>query len=145
MLVAEHLACAGDTRLHLIGNEQHVVLLAEVVALLQIAIIRNKHTSLALDGFCNETADFVAILLESLFKSLGIVVGNADESGSQRTVVGVRTGVVAHGDDGHGASVEVAFAADNLDLVVGNTLLHGTPAAGKLQGCFHTLSTCVHG
>ena len=74
-----------------------------------------------------------------------VVVGYAYEAGRQRSVLVVRAGIVAHGDHGDGAAVEVALAADNLDFVVLNALLHRTPAAGQLQGRLHALGARVHG
>ena len=41
--------------------------------------------------------------------------------------------------------MKVAFTADDLNLVVGNTLLHCTPASSQFQGCFHALCTRIHG
>ena len=144
VLRAEHASGAGNTRLHLVGNEQHVVLVAQVEALLQVAIVGHEDAGLALDGLGDESAHLLAILVESFLKRLGIVIGNADEARRQRTVLGIRTGVVTHGDDRHGASVEVALAADNLNLVVLDAFFHSAPAASQLQGRLYALGTRVH-
>ena len=145
VLAAQHLACTGDTGLHLVGDEQHVVLVAQVVAFLQIAIIGHKHASLALDGLDDEGCYLLAIFLESVLKGLGVIVGDADEAWGERAVVGIRAGVVAHGDDGDGASVEVALAADDLHLFVVNTFLDRTPTTCQLQRGLNGLGTRVHG
>ena len=144
MLGAEHLAGAGYAGLHLVGYEQHIVLVAQVEAGLQIAVVGNKHTGFALDGLGYEGAYLFTILVKGFLKGLGVVIGDADETGGERTVLVVRTGVVAHRNHGHRAAVEVTLAAYHLDLVVLYAFLHGTPAAGQLQSGLHAFSTGVH-
>ena len=119
--------------------------MAQVEAFLQVAVIGDEHTCLTLDRLGDECGNFLAIFLERLLKRLGIIVGDADETGGQGTVVGVAAGVIAHGDDSHGAAVEVTLAADDLHLVVGDALLGNTPATGELQGGLDALGTGVHG
>ena len=145
MVAGQHFACAANTALHLVGHEEHVVLLADVVALLQVAFIGDVNASLALDGFQQETGDFVAFLLKHFLKSIGVVVGDADEAGSHGAVVGVALGVIAHGDDGDGTAMEVAFAAHDFHLVVRDTFFDDTPTAGELEARFVGFRARVHG
>ena len=144
MLAAQHLTRTSDTCLHLVGDEQHLVLLTQVVALLQITLVRNEHTCLALNRLSDECAHFLAMLLQRLLERLRIVVRNADETRSQWSVVSVRTGVVAHGNHRYSTSVEVTATAYNLDLVVRNSFLHSTPAASQLQSGLNTFGTGIH-
>ena len=144
MLAAQHAAGAGNTRLHLVGNEQHIVLVAQVVAGLHISVVGHKHTRLALNRLSDEGTNLVALLVEHLLQGLRIIIRYAYEARSERSVLCIRAGVVAHGDDRYGSAVEVAVAANHLDLVVGNAFLHGAPAAGQLQSSLHALGTRVH-
>ncbi len=120
------------------------MLVADVIAFLQIALVGDVHAGLALDRLDEETGNLVAVLLQHLLQRVGVVVGYADETGSHRAVVGIALRVVAHSDDGDGAAVEVAFAADNHNLVVLDAFLDDAPAAGQLQGCLVGLGTAVH-
>ena len=120
------------------------MLVAQVEAFLQIAVIRYKHSGFSLDRLGDERAHFLAVLVESFLESLRIVVRDADEARGQRTVLSVRRRVVAHCDDGDGSSVEVSATADDLDLVVRNALLYGSPAAGELEGCLYAFGSGVH-
>ena len=87
VVASEHLTCTGDTALHLVGHEQHVVFLADVVAFLQITFIRNVNASLTLDRLQQETCDLLAVLCENLLQCVRIVVRDTDETRCQRTVV----------------------------------------------------------
>ena len=97
----------------------------------QVALVRHIHAGLM--GSTRKPPPS-AVLGQAFLQCVGVVVGNAQEAGSHGTVVGVGLGVVAHGDDGDGTAVEVAFAADNHHFVVGDALLDHTPTAGQLQG-----------
>ena len=125
--------------------KQHVVLVAQVEALLQVAIVGHEDASLSLDGLGNKGAHLVAIFVEGTAQGLHVVIRNTDEARRQRTILGVGAGVVAHGDDGHGAAMEVAVAADDFDLIVADAFLHGTPTASQLQGSLNAFGTRVHG
>ena len=144
VVAGQHLAGAGNAALHLVGHEQNVVFLADVVALLEVALIGDIDARLALDGLQQETSHLGAVLGQHLLQRVGIVVGDAQETGGHGAVVGVALGVVAHGDDGDGAAVEVALAADNHHLVVGDALLHHAPATGQLQSRLVGLGAGVH-
>ena len=50
VVACQHLAGAGNAALHLVGHEEDVVLLADVIAFLQVAFVGDVHASLALDG-----------------------------------------------------------------------------------------------
>ena len=119
--------------------------MAQVEAFLQVAIVGNEYTSLALDGLSDECGNLLAIFVERVFERLGIIVGDADETGGQGTVVGIAVRIIAHGDDSDGAAVEVALAADDFHLVIVDTFLDNTPATGELQGGLNALGTGVHG
>ena len=51
MVAGEHTSGTSDTGLDLVRDEQDVVLLAEVVALFQIAVVWHVDSGLALDRF----------------------------------------------------------------------------------------------
>ncbi len=121
------------------------MLVADVIAFLQIALVGDINAGLALDGFEQETGNGVAVFLQHALKGIGVVVGDADETGSHGTVVGVALGVVAHSDDGDGAAVEVAFAADDLHVLILDTFLHHAPAASQLEAGLVGFGTSVHG
>ena len=59
--------------------------MAEVEAFLQVAVIGNEDTSLALDRLGDEGGNFLAMLLEGLLECISIIVGDADETGGQGT------------------------------------------------------------
>ena len=145
VVAGQHLTRTGDTALHLVGHEQHIVFLADIIAFLQVAIVRHIDAGLTLDGFEQEARHLLAVFSEAFLQRVGIVVGNAQEAGGHGTIVGVALGVVAHGDDGDGAAVEVTLAADDFHLVVGDAFFHHTPTAGQLQTCLVGLGTGVHG
>ena len=144
MVAGEHLAGTGDTRLHLVGDEEHVVRVAEVVAFLDIAIVRHIDAGLALDGFHDHGADLVAFLVEDFLQRFRVVVRDFDEARGERTVVVVAVRIVRHGDDGDGAAVEIAVTHNDQGLVLRNAFDHVTPAAGQFQGGLHRFGAGVH-
>ena len=144
MLAAEHATGSGNTRLHLVGNEQHVVLVAEVEALFKIAVVGHEHTCLALNGFSNKGTNLIAIFVEGFAQGVYIIIRNAYETWRERAILSIRARVVAHSDDRDGAPVEVTIAANNLDFIVVDAFLHSTPAAGKFQSGLNTFGTGVH-
>ena len=117
--------------------------LTEVVAFLQIALIGDKHASLTLDGFHEETANHR--VFQSFRQSVHIVVGDSDESGRERTETCVGIRIVGKGDDGDGTTVEVAFAHNDLGLVFRKTFLVITPTTAEFQSRFVSLGAGVHG
>ena len=145
VVASQHLTRTGDTALHLVGHEQHVVLLTNIVAFLQVAIVRDINTSFTLNGLQQETSDFLTLLGQHLLQSIGVIVRDADETGSHRAIVGIRLWVITHGDDGNRAAMEVAFAANDLYLIVRDTFLDNTPTAGQLQACLVSFGARVHG
>ena len=66
MLRAKHTARTCNSCLHLVGDEQHVVLMTEVEAFLQVAVVGNEDARLALYGLSDKGANLVAIFVECL-------------------------------------------------------------------------------
>ena len=118
--------------------------MAQVVAFLDITLVRDIDAGFALDGFHHHGADLVTFLFEHFPEGFGVIVRDPDETGRERTVVVVAVRVVRHRDDGDGAAVEVALADDDQGLVFGNALDDISPAAGQLQGRLDRFRARVH-
>ncbi|MFO7627252.1 MAG: hypothetical protein R6V62_08350, partial [Candidatus Fermentibacteraceae bacterium] len=54
-ITCQQLACTGNARLHLVGNEEDIVLFTEVIGLFNITVIGYKDTRFTLDGFHKES------------------------------------------------------------------------------------------
>ena len=68
MITAEQPAGAGDAGLYLVGDEEHVVLLAQVVAGFQISFVRYVNTCFPLYRFHQKGSNPVARLFQHCFK-----------------------------------------------------------------------------
>ena len=144
MVAGEQLAGAADARLHLVGDEQDVVRVAQVVAFLEIALVRDIDAGFTLDGLDDHGANLVTLLVQHFAQRLGVVIGNVDETGREGSVLGIAVRVVGHGDDGDGPAMEIAVRHDDEGLVLGDALHFVTPAAGQLEGCLDGFGTGVH-
>lgn len=150
---AEHLSGTGKTGLDLVGDQEDVVLLAELGDLLEVAIVGDHDTSLTLNGLDQEGADVLAVVLEDVLEVLDVVVADgaaglgADGAnvGEVRTESETCVGVGRHGNDSDSASVEVLSAGENDGLALGDVLLKVAPLAGELDGSLDGLGTGVHG
>ena len=71
--VAEKLPRPGNTGLDLIADQQGIVLIAQGSGLLQVILVRNNNSCLALDGFDQEGSQVGACFLERFAQS-GLVV-----------------------------------------------------------------------
>ena len=66
MVACEHASGASYAGLYLISHEEYIVLLTEVVALFQIAVVRHVYACLALDRLGQEGRYPVAFFLQHL-------------------------------------------------------------------------------
>ena len=140
VVAGEHFACAADAGLYLIGNKKDIVLVAEVIAGLEVAVRRDIYAGLSLDGLYQHCAHLVAFFFQDLAEGVNIVVGDLDEARCERPVLGIAVRIRRHCDDGDGPSVEVAVAHDDEGLVLRDALYLVTPAACKLQCRLNGLS-----
>ena len=144
VVAGEQLAGAADAGLDLVGDEQHVVRVAQVEAFLEVALVRDIDAGFALDGLHDHGADLVALFVQDLPQRLGVVIGNVDETGREGPVLAVAVRVAGHRDDGDGAAVEVAVGHDDEGLVLRDALHLVAPAAGQLEGRLDGLGAGVH-
>ena len=94
MVKGEHLARTPEARLNLIGDQEHVVLGAEVAHALQIAVRWNYDAALALDRLHADGTD-VWVRLEFRLQVHQVVILEQVEAGGERAEVCVATGVIA--------------------------------------------------
>ena len=120
------------------------MLMTQVVAFLEITVVGHEDTCLALYRFYDKATHLIAIFVQCLLQGFRIIIRNTDKARGERTVFVIRAGVVTHGDHSNRAAMEIAFAADDLYLVIRNILFDSTPATCQFQGGLHTLGTCIH-
>src|SRR5690606_1149188 len=108
----------------------------------QIAIPGNKNTSLALDGFKDESTD--VWIAQCFLQRFCIVVRNDLDAREIRSKAATRIGVRRRRDDARGATVKVARREYEHGLVVGYALFCIAPPPCQLHGRLHSLSATVH-
>src|ERR1035437_4078184 len=86
VITGKQFTCTAYSSLNLIGNKQHIVLMAKVIAFFQIPIIRNKCACFTLDRFYQKAGN-ILILIKYFFKGIDIIERNYDKTRSIRTVV----------------------------------------------------------
>jgi hypothetical protein len=104
--VAEQLSSTRDTSLNLITDQQHIVLVAQSSGLLEVIVVWDNNSRLALDGLNQECSQVRARLLKRLAQSslviiLDWLVGSwncAANVGDERAIVLSRLGVRGQGD-----------------------------------------------
>lgn len=93
MITSEHFTGSSETSLDLIGDQQDVILGAEISDLLQVSIFRDNNATFSLDGLDTDGAD-VGVRLEHPLKVFRIVVLEQFKALSERTKLGVSRRVV---------------------------------------------------
>lgn len=75
-LVTQQLTRAGDTGLDLVADQEYIVLVAQSASLLQVILVRNDNTSLALNRLNQEGGQVGAGRLKGLAQSSLVIVGD---------------------------------------------------------------------
>jgi len=141
VVAAQQRAGAAEAGLNLIGDEQDVVGGANLGRALQVARRGHAHAPFALDRLDQE-GDGVG--RDGLFQRVGVIVRDHDEAGGQRAELLFVLRFAGEADQGGGAPGEVAFADDDLGLVVGHALHLVAPLAGGLDGRLDRFRAGVH-
>jgi len=142
---AQHLPRAADAGLDLVGDEQHVVLLAQPLRLAEVALRRDDDAGLALDGLDHERREVVAPGLEGGLERGEIAEGDEGVAGHEGAEVMGGGGVGGGGDGGEGAAPEVALREEHGGGVGRDALDLVRPLARKLDGGLAGLDAGVHG
>ncbi|MGC0369449.1 hypothetical protein RKD05_001701 [Microbacterium sp. SLBN-111] len=137
----ERLAHAAEARLDLVGDEQHVVLGADLPHPAEEPLRRDDDAGLALDRLEEHRG---GVLVDRGGDGIRVSVGHMDEAGRVRTEVVVRGGVVAETDDRRGAAVEVTVRDDDGRGIRGDALRPVAPRAGDLDAGLDRLRAGVH-
>jgi hypothetical protein len=104
--VAEQLSCTRDTSLDLVADQQHIVLVAQSSGLLEVIVVWDNNSCLALDRLDQERSQVGACLFKRLAQSslviiLDRLVGSwncAANVGDKRAIVLSRLGIRRQGD-----------------------------------------------
>ncbi len=142
MLAGEELAGASESGLDLVADQQGLVLTAQLVEALEIALGWNDDPALALDRL-DEDPDHVGV--HRVAGRLEIPVGQQREARREGTEAVAVLRVVGEADDRRGATVEVAGEDQDLGLAVRHALDLVAPLARGLDRGLHRLGTRVHG
>ncbi len=145
VVTTQKLACAGDSGLHFISDEQYVVLFTEVFTSFQVSVIGNENTGFTLNGFNEESGYLISFHFENLLESIHIVVGDDLNSRRVRAVFGTGFPIGGKGNDCNGTSVKISFASDNNGLIFGDSFFQVTPFSGELQSGFNGFCSRIHG
>eukprot|EP01137_Pigoraptor_chileana_P009058 Opistho-2@56753 len=143
VVAREHAARAAESRLDLVGNKQHIGILADLLGLAQIPLVRHNDARLALDRL-NVKAGYGRVL-HGLTKRVEVVVRDDGESGSERSKTILARGVRRGRHSRCRAPPEVALGEDDFGLVMGHSLCRVRPLARELDGRFAALGASVHG
>ncbi len=119
MVACQHFARAAETRLDLIGDEEHAVLAADPSAVREIAASRNANACFALHRLQQEST---GIRRNRALERLRIAERHDAHAGHEwaEAIAILRLG--RERDCRKRASVEIAFAGDDLALVLGDAL-----------------------
>ena len=127
--------------LDLVGDHQHVGLVAQRAHLAEEALRRHDHAALALDRL-EQHGD--RRLVDRGADRGDVAVRHHPEARRVRRVAGRRVGVVAEADDRGRAAVEVALHHDDRGLRLGDALDVVAPAAADLDRGLDGLGAGVH-
>jgi hypothetical protein len=141
VLAGEQAAGAAEAGLHLVGDQQHVVLAADFGAAGEPAGGRDHDAAFALDGFEQEGRGVGG---DGCLEGRGVAVGDAAEARREGAEAVAVLGLGREADDGGGAAVEVVGADDDLGLAVGHALELVGPLAGGLDGGLDGFEAGVH-
>ncbi len=135
-------AGAGQARLDLVGDEQRVGVVAELADLGEVALRRDDHPGLTLDGL---QQDGRGVAGDRRAEGLGVAVRDDREARRERAelVAGLRVG--GEGDDRRGAAVEVVARHHDLGGALGHALDLVGPLPGDLHGRLDRLGPGVGG
>ena len=122
MLDAPQGAGAAHAGLHLVGDEKHAPLVADLADLGEEVVGRHAGAGLALHGLGDEGGDVEAdgvADLELLVERVGVAVGDEAHVGRQRVEGLAPGGLAGHAQAAERLAVEAAQAADDAVGVVG--------------------------
>ncbi len=131
----------AEAGLYLIGNQQDVMLAAQLGCSSEITLRRNDDTALSLDRLHQESR---RIVVDRRFERRNIAIVDEPESGRERAEPLLILGLIGHRDDRDRAAVEVVLAGDDLGLVLRDALDRVGPLAGGLDRGLDRLGTGVH-
>ena len=103
---ASNLPVRCNSRLYLIGNKQDIFGFTQFIGFFQISFIRHKNTGFPLNRFQQKTGHIR--ILKCFLQSRNIIIRNLDESGSERSVSGIRFGIVRERNDRNGTSMKIS-------------------------------------
>ena len=141
VLQRERPAGAPQTRLDLVGDEQHPAPRGDLPHPGQVAGRRHQHARLALDRLQQHRH---RVVVDRRLQGRQVPVRHDLEAGGVGAVVGARLGVGGEADDGGGAAVEVAARHDDPGAAVRDALDLVAPFAGGLDRRLHRLGAGVH-
>ena len=137
----ERRSDAGETRLDLVGDEEHILLVADLADAPQVPFGRDHDARLALDGLDQHRG---GVLVDRAGDGLGIPVRHRHEAGRERPEARPRLRVVAEAHDRGRAPVEVAVGHDDRRGPLGHALHPVRPGARKLDARLDRLGAGVH-
>ena len=82
--MAHESACSSEPDLHLVGNEKHLVFVAELSHALEVAVVRDNYSCFTLDGLDHVRAN-VGVLLEFCLEHSKVIVVDKRKARSERT------------------------------------------------------------
>ena len=141
---AHHLACATEASLNLVSRHQHVILRTQITNSLNISVVGNNHTALALDRF-NEYSANIWVSFQHALKVFQVVVFKQFEASSERAELMIARRVVASARSRDRAAPEISSREQNVGLVVGDALGAVAPTAGQFASCLIGFDAGVHG
>mmetsp|Transcript_54908 Transcript_54908/g.80557 ORF Transcript_54908/g.80557 Transcript_54908/m.80557 type:complete len:309 (+) Transcript_54908:98-1024(+) len=139
----EQLPGTRAASLYLVSNEEHVVLLADLLCLLHVARVGHHHSGLALDWLHHEGA-VVGVAAKGLVERGKVVEGNEVEARHHGTKITIRVWVRRRRDRRQCTPPEVLVGKEDTNIVVLHTLHPDTPTTSELAGRFTALHSGVH-